>query len=114
LLPDTWRFSIKKEFRIFISTEPSELFPTNFVRRCTKMALERPVTVHRNTMKNFNSIDRQLAMNGGNYKKVEFKKILIAVSVLHATVCRKEQFGPFGWSRNSYQFAKNDFDITIE
>ena len=53
-------------------------------------------------------------MNGGNYKKLEFKKILIAVSVLHATVCRKEQFGPFGWSRNSYQFAKNDFDITIE
>lgn len=58
LLPDGWQFSIKKEFRIFISSEPSSEFPTNFVRRCTKLALESPNSILRNAIKNYHSIPK--------------------------------------------------------
>ena len=38
-IPEGWGFSIKKSFRMFISSLPLDTFPANFARKCTKMCL---------------------------------------------------------------------------
>jgi hypothetical protein len=38
---------------------------------------------------------------------------MMSVTVLHAVITKREQFGAFGWSRPGYEFSQNDFEISI-
>jgi len=38
---------------------------------------------------------------------------MMAMTVMHAVITKKEQFGSFGWSRPGYEFSQNDFEISI-
>lgn len=68
----------------------------------------------KNAIKNFNAIPKKTMDEEGNLKRYELRKMLLSVTLMHATVSKKEQFGPLGWSRNKYVFAQNDFDITVK
>jgi dynein heavy chain len=115
IMPEKWRFPIKSTFRLFISTLPTEDFPPGFARKCTKMALELPTTVQRISRKNLESVppDKFKYINGNDPYKDEYRKILMSLSILHAVVSRRDQFGPFGWSKPGYEFSPNDFEIAV-
>ena len=38
---------------------------------------------------------------------------MLSMCLLHAVINRKEQFGPFGWSKSGYEFSQNDFEISV-
>jgi hypothetical protein len=35
------------------------------------------------------------------------------MTIMHAIICKKEQFGPFGWHNPGYEFSPNDFEISV-
>jgi hypothetical protein len=48
------------------------------------------LTIIRNTIKNYNAIPKKTIDEEGGSKKYEFKKILLAVTVMHSVVSKKE------------------------
>jgi dynein heavy chain, axonemal len=76
------------------------------------MALEAPSTVARNARKNLENVTKPQLESGGFFND-EFRKLICSITVMHAMICRKEQYGAFGWSKSGYEFSPNDFDISI-
>jgi hypothetical protein len=66
-------------------------------------------------MKNLDSVSSATFKNlsGKGPYKDEFRKLLVSISILHAVVSRREQFGAFGWSKPGYEFSPNDFEIAV-
>jgi len=112
LLPDGWSVGIHPDFRLFISTTPHPDFPPNFARKCSKMALEWPQTVQRVSIRNYATLPGGVFTHKGNFS-YSFRKIVLSLTLLHAVIIRRGQFGPFGWSDPSYEFAINDLEIGI-
>jgi dynein heavy chain len=99
---------VHRDYRLWLTSEPSRAFPIAVLQDGVKMTVEPPKGLKANLIRSFNSFTD--AMLDDCEKPKEYRSLLYALCFYHAIVQDRRKFGPLGWNI-LYDFAQSDISI---
>jgi len=99
-----------KDFRLWMTTEPTERFPMGILQKSLKVVTEPPDGLKLNMKGTFAKIDQALL---DACPHPAFRTCLFTLAFLHAVVQERRKYGKIGWNV-AYDFNESDFVISRE
>lgn len=96
------------DYKLFLTTMPSEKFPSSILQKAIKLANEPPKGIRANLRQAYAQIDIEV------YNKNElplYKTLLFCLSMFHAIALERKKFGPIGWNI-PYEWMNSDLEIS--
>jgi len=98
------------DFRMWISSSPSPLFPIGILQRSIKMTTEPPKGLRANMGKLLNLIgDDQFERCG---QRAKYKKLLFALTWFHSVLLERRKFKSLGFNV-PYEFNDSDYEASF-
>jgi len=108
---------LANEFRLWLTTMPSNEFPVAVLQNGMKLTVEAPRGLKFNLLQGYLSFNEEWFMEAGsghptNPKQCtfNFRKMVMGLCFFHALIQERVQFGPLGWNIQ-YQFSEQDRSI---
>jgi dynein heavy chain len=102
---------VHKDFRLWLTSEPSPHFPAYVLQNGVKMTVEPPKGMRASLTGSYFKMEEEWFESCA--KPAIFKKLLFGLSFLHATVIERRKFGPLGWNVK-YVFSGPDMAISMD
>jgi len=99
---------VHRDYRLWLTSEPSKAFPVAVLQDGVKMTVEPPKGLKANLVRSFNSFSDEMLEDCAKPK--EYRALLYALCFYHAIVQDRRKFGPLGWNI-LYDFAQSDISI---
>lgn len=97
-----------KDFRLWLTTEPTDRFPLGILQRSLKVVTEPPDGLKQNMRSMYSKLDQSTLDECPN---PSFKALVYVLCFLHAVVLERRKYGKIGWNV-SYDFNESDFNIS--
>merc|ERR1711988_967655 len=97
-----------QDFRLWMTTEPSDRFPLGILQRALKVVTEPPDGLKQNMRASYSKIDQALI---DECPHESFPPLLYVLCFLHAVVLERRKYGKIGWNV-AYDFNESDFMIS--
>ena len=97
-----------KDFRLWLTTEPTDQFPLSILQKSFKVVTEPPDGMKLNMRSTMAKIDQELL---DECPHPQFKPLVFALTYLHAVLQERRKYGKIGWNVN-YDFNESDFNIS--
>ena len=97
---------INTNFRLLLTSMPTEYFPISVLQNGLKCTTERPAGIKANLTRTYCDLTEEEFES--STKKYEWKTLLYGLSMFHAVIQERRKFGPLGWNVR-YEFNETDF-----
>ncbi|KAJ9456696.1 Dynein-1-alpha heavy chain [Diplonema papillatum] len=97
------------EFRLWLTTEPSEGFPLGILQRSLKVVFEPPDGLKMNMTMTFTKVSEETLEECPH---PAFRPLVFTLAFFHAVVQERRKYGKLGWNV-IYDFNETDFTISM-
>jgi dynein heavy chain len=103
-----------RNYRLWITTYPSDEFPVSILQNAVKITLEPPKGMRANILGAYTNdpISDQEFFTSVK-REVVFRRMLFSLCFFHANIQERREFGALGWN-NPYGFNNSDLLISIK
>ncbi|KAL8020331.1 putative AAA+ ATPase domain, dynein heavy chain region D6 P-loop domain-containing protein [Plasmopara halstedii] len=98
----------QKDFRLWLTTEPTDRFPLGILQRSLKVVTEPPDGLKQNMRRLYSKVDATIF---DECPHDIFRSMVYVLCFLHAVVLERRKYGKIGWNVN-YDFNESDFTIS--
>jgi dynein heavy chain len=98
-----------KDFRLWLTTEPTTTFPIGILQRSLKVVTEPPNGLKLNLRSNYSRLTED---NLSECEQPTFKSLVFVIAFFHAVVQEKGKYGKIGWNVK-YDFNESDFRVSF-
>ena len=96
-----------KDFRLFLTTDPSDAFPLGILQKSLKVVKEPPDGLSQNIKGTYQKLNEDII---NECAKPEFKPLLYVLSFFHAIIQERKKYGKIGYN---VEYAFNNSDHLI-
>eukprot|EP00939_MAST-03C_sp_MAST-3C-sp1_P004322 g4322.t1 len=97
-----------EDFRLWLTTDPSDKFPLGIIQRALKVVTEPPDGLKLNISNVWANVSQDML---DECEHEAFQPLVYALSFLHAVVLERRKYGKIGWNVQ-YDFSISDFTIS--
>eukprot|EP00803_Ostreobium_quekettii_P011338 evm.model.scf_1312.1 EVM.evm.TU.scf_1312.1 scf_1312:839-40608(+) len=98
-----------KEFRLWLTTEPTDKFPLGVLQRSLKVVTEPPNGLKLNMRSSYSKITDEVLEECPH---TSFRILVYVLGFFHAVVQERRKYGKLGWNV-PYDFSETDFRISM-
>ncbi|KAH3738284.1 hypothetical protein DPMN_044916, partial [Dreissena polymorpha] len=102
---------VHRDFRLWLTSMPSEKFPVFILQNGSKMTVEPPRGLKANLLKSYSNFNDDFFNTTGE-KVHEFKHLLLSLAFFHGVAIERRKFGALGFNI-PYEFTDGDFRICV-
>ncbi|XP_061731227.1 dynein axonemal heavy chain 1 [Nerophis ophidion] len=101
---------VHKDFRLWLTSLPSNRFPVSILQNGTKMTIELPKGIKANLQKTYLKLTNDFITSSN--KVAHLKSLLLSLCLFHGIALERRKFGPLGFNI-PYEFTDGDLSICI-
>jgi dynein heavy chain len=106
--------TVHRDFRLWLTSQPSEKFPVSILQSGIKMTNEPPKGLQANLLRTYESFDPSVLLPTGDIHPASVVHILLfSLSFFHAVIQERRKFGALGWNIR-YEFTVDDLNVCIK
>jgi dynein heavy chain len=98
------------DFRLWLTTEPTDKFPIGILQRSLKVVTEPPNGLKLNLRSTYFKIPQASLIECPH---PAFRSLIYVLAFFHAVVQERRKYGKIGWNV-SYDFNESDFQVCVE
>uniref|UniRef100_A0A670IKK4 Dynein axonemal heavy chain 1 n=1 Tax=Podarcis muralis TaxID=64176 RepID=A0A670IKK4_PODMU len=105
---------VHRDFRLWLTSLPSNKFPVSILQNGSKMTIEPPRGVKANLLKSYLSLNNDFLNSCTKVRGpiFQFKSLLLSLCLFHGNALERRKFGPLGFNI-PYEFTDGDLRICI-
>ncbi|OHS98802.1 Dynein heavy chain family protein [Tritrichomonas foetus] len=98
------------DFRLWLTSDPTNKFPVGLLQRCHKVVTEPPSGLQLNMRQSFSTITEEQFEECPHFA---FQPLVYVLGFFHAVVQERRKYGKLGWNV-AYDFNMSDFTVSMK